>query len=140
MIQHLGWGFDNYVVKYPCCTSLSRLGEVSWITLKFLLLPWKNDIQVQNIRNYKIEVWTYLNIHVYKIYKPSEHVFEHVYPYFRLLKIWGVLAQFCDIRDGFLLCKCHKLKNKYGIDKNQSWLYYLGHQGKWWTKTNLGDI
>ena len=78
---------------------------------------------------------------MYIIYVNHQNMFlEHFDPSFRLLKIWGVLAWFGDIRDEVLLCKCHKLKNICKIDKKWSWLYHLIHQGKWWATKSCGDL
>ena len=133
MIIHLGGG------RGASCRSLSILRKVYLSALIFSFKTRVNHIMVQNPRNDKIKVCTYLNIHVYKIYEPSELIFGTCWPLFMVIEKWGILAWFCDTQDGVLLCKCHKLKYIYENDIKQSWLYHFRHQGKWWA-TKIGVI
>ena len=76
MIQHLGGVFGHYVLKYPSCTHSQDLGKSPEVLWSFPYEPWTNHILVQIHRNHKIKVLTYPNMHVYKIYIPSEHFLD----------------------------------------------------------------
>ena len=58
------------------------LGKSPGVLWAFSYETWTNHTPVQNLRNHKIKLWIYPNIHVYKIYIPSDHVFWTCWPLF----------------------------------------------------------
>ena len=134
---------------------LGKSHELLW---SFSQEPWRNHIPVQILRNHERNLWTYPNMHVYKIDIPSEHVFEHVHPSFRLLEIWAILAWFGDISNvvSVITWKIYVILIKYKADSiisetkeqyGNSWGFQIevlesfqNLVGKWFTLVRGLDI
>ena len=105
-------------INHPVHNS-QDLGNSPGVLLYICSKPRKNHLPTKKTRKYKNKYENSL-LYIYTLYVNHQNIFfEHVDPYFQLLKKWGVLERFGNIQDGIIFCKHHNLKYIYEIDKNK---------------------
>ena len=91
------------------------------VTIPGKIIYWSKIPEIKNI-----SILIYFIINVKNIYKPPEYAFWTCWTIFSIIEKTYILKLFGDIQYGVSLCKCHNLKIKYEIDKNESKSTILG--------------